>query len=31
MNLRPFSVAWSSYACFIERFGSFTLSRGTFL
>jgi hypothetical protein len=30
-NFRPWSDAWSSYAPFIERFGSFTFSRGAFL
>jgi hypothetical protein len=30
-NLRPFNVAWSSYAPFFERWGSFILGRGTSL
>ncbi len=30
-NFLPLSEAWSSYAAFIERSGSFTFSRGTFL
>ena len=30
-NFLPLSDAWSSYAPFIERLGSFTFSRGTFL
>ena len=30
-NRRPFREAWSSYAPFFDRFGSFTFSRGTFL
>ena len=30
-NRRPLSVAWSSYACLFERFGSLIFSRGTFL
>src|SRR5262245_37865301 len=30
-NFRPSSEAWSSYAFFMDRLGSFTFSRGTFL